>query len=236
MSYARADFSRAFPRESLFDRLWSLPESWVEPPNHRRGGLSGVIRTTVDGQAVYIKKQRGHFFWSLRHPFGQPTALREYAAFAIVNRLGIETPVPLFCESKLVHGERCTILVTKPLAGYVSLAELAWPMGPAENLALLRAVAHMLAKLHRGRWQHSALYPSHIFVKKEQGAFQVALLDLEKMRRRFSARQASRHDLEQFLRRNRQWDDIQRQQFADAYEYELFGGERPSFGKRLLFG
>jgi len=225
MSYVSVDHKYIFTPSTLFEKLWDLPETWVEPPNYRRGGFSGVIRTTIDGQAAYIKKQVNHNYHSLRHPLGQPTAFREYQAMTIANKLGVDTPVPLFCESEWVGGEHRTLLVTKALEGYTSLSDIPWPMEPAENLAVLRAVAQTLAKLHCARWQHSSLYPTHIFVKKEQSSWRVALLDLEKMRRRLTVKQASHHDLKQFLRRIRRWNDVHRRQFRDAYEYELFGCE-----------
>lgn len=223
MSYVNVDKNYLFLPPSLFDRLWNLPETWVEPPNHRRGGFSGVIRATFDGQPVYIKKQVNHNHRSLRHPLGQPTALREYEAMAIAKQLGVATPVPLFCESKQVGREQRTLLVTQALEGYVSVNDLPWPTASSETSALLSAVAQTLAKLHRARWQHSALYPTHIFVKIEQNAIRVALLDLEKMHRRLTIKQASRHDVEQFLRRNRRWDDSQKRLFLDAYQCALFG-------------
>lgn len=223
MSYVSVDHKYVFLPPSLFDKFWALPETWVEPPNHRRGGFSGVIRANFEGQTVYIKKQVNHNHRSLRHPLGQPTAVREYEAMAIANQLGIDTPIPFFCESKRVGSEQRTLLVTKSLEDYVSVNDMSWPMEPSNNLAVLRAVAQTLAKLHRARWQHSALYPTHIFVKIEQGSIRVALLDLEKMHRRLTVNQASRHDIEQFLRRNRCWDDTQKHLFLDAYEYALFG-------------
>ena len=37
-----------------FEALWRLPEQWVEPPNVRRGGWSGVTRMTLELSLIHI--------------------------------------------------------------------------------------------------------------------------------------------------------------------------------------
>lgn len=50
-----------------FDALWQLQQdSWFEAPNQRRGGWSGVCKTTLtmpDGSesGIFIKRQENHF-------------------------------------------------------------------------------------------------------------------------------------------------------------------------------
>ena len=64
--------------EDRFDYFWSQRGEWVEEPNVRRGGESGVQRIHASGgQLLYAKRQVGHFYRSLRYPFGRPTVLRE---------------------------------------------------------------------------------------------------------------------------------------------------------------
>lgn len=45
----------------MFDNLWSQNDDWYETPNIRRGGWSGVVKTTVKTSngisPVYLKKQ-----------------------------------------------------------------------------------------------------------------------------------------------------------------------------------
>ena len=66
-----------------FDYWWQVSGDWVEPPNERRGGTSGVIwHVPAQGPIFYIKRQEGHIFRSLRYPFGRPTCLREARALA----------------------------------------------------------------------------------------------------------------------------------------------------------
>ena len=69
--------------EERFDRWWNTAGDWVEAPNVRRGGESGVQRLQLpDGTLAYVKRQVGHLYRSLRHPLGRPTALRERATRA----------------------------------------------------------------------------------------------------------------------------------------------------------
>ena len=69
---------------------------------------------------------------------------------------------------------------------------------------MLKELATHLARMHRGRWQHSCLYIKHVFVRVvgEGSAArpEVALLDLEKCRRRLTAIAAARHDMLQLRR------------------------------------
>ncbi|EPN65056.1 inaA protein, partial [Pseudomonas syringae pv. actinidiae ICMP 19079] len=52
-----------------FSHFWSQHGEWVEEPNVRRGGESGVQRLVMDnGQTLYAKRQTGHIYRSLLHP------------------------------------------------------------------------------------------------------------------------------------------------------------------------
>ena len=83
---------------SQFEQWWQLQGEWVEEPNQRRGGESGVQRLQVDqGQLLYAKRQVGHLCRSLSHPFGRPTVLRERDALLGLSRLGIRVPRLVYC-------------------------------------------------------------------------------------------------------------------------------------------
>ena len=61
------------------------------------------------------------------------------------------------------------------------------------------------ARLPLSRWQHGCCYPKHLFVRtqppeSENVRIEIALLDLEKSRRRWRVRDAARHDLGQLWR------------------------------------
>lgn len=45
--------------------------------------------------------------------------------------------------------------------------------------------------MNLAHWQHGCLYPKHIFVRVEGEAIEVALIDLEKSRRRLTVNKAS---------------------------------------------
>ena len=94
-----------------------------------------------------------------------------------------------------------------------------------EAQRLLQLVAENLARLHKARWQHGCLYAKHIFVKiSDSGQAEVALLDLEKSRRRLLPDQAARHDLQQ-LRRHSPWNQADWESLLNHY--------RASFGRAV---
>lgn len=75
--------------ESRFDFYWRQQGEWVEEPNQRRGGESGVQRLDDgNGKLLYAKRQVGHIYRSLLHPFGRPTVLRELDALNSFEQLG----------------------------------------------------------------------------------------------------------------------------------------------------
>ena len=112
MSYANAEPLATVKLPEMFERFWDHAENWIEEPNVRRKGMSGVIRTTLNREVVYVKKQLNHLHYSLRYPLGRPTALREADAIAAVRGLGINVPEIVYCDSRRVNGEHHTILVT----------------------------------------------------------------------------------------------------------------------------
>ena len=197
---------------STFDRWWEAPGEWVEEPNQRRDGESGVqrLRRADAGQPqLYCKRQRGHLYRSLAHPFGRPTALREYAALRAIERLGIRVPRVVYCAARKQDGRWQALLVSEALDGFVSLED--WyrgdpraTHGEALQRDMLRSLARTLARLHRAGWQHGCLYPKHLFVRVHgtggEARVEIALLDLEKSRRRLLRQRASHRDLSQLRR------------------------------------
>ncbi|MCU9528387.1 lipopolysaccharide kinase InaA family protein [Pseudomonas mosselii] len=74
------------------------------------------------------------------------------------------------------------------------------------------------------------MYLKHVFVDFSEPCVKVALLDLEKARKRLSAKKAGRHDLRQ-VKRGSGWTSDQWEAFCRGYSY--------SFGQtaeRLLGG
>jgi tRNA A-37 threonylcarbamoyl transferase component Bud32 len=231
MSFASAvDSSRSAERSAsdLFAFWQTIGEHapWVEEPNERRRGISGVRRVQLHGQEFFVKIQIDHCHRSFRHPLGRPTALREAEALEACHRQGIHAPQIEFCATRKAGGRRHTLLVTRGLSGFIDLERFLQQSSKLvrgqERRRLIEAVASTCARLHRARWQHSALYSKHIFVGHragpDDGQFDVALIDLEKARRRLSCRQASRHDLDQLKRHCNGFDANDWQHFTGHYQ------------------
>lgn len=200
-----------------FDYFWQRQGEWVEEPNQRRGGESGVQRVCDEtGHLLYAKRQIGHIYRSLLHPFGRPTVLREFDALHSFEQLGVRVPHIVYCgvERDAEHQWRA-LLVSEALDGFEEIDS--WYAGggrerhgEALHDLVLNDLARNLARMHRGHWQHGCLYSKHIFVKVvgegEAARAEVALLDLEKCRRRISCQRAAANDLKQ-LRRHSSWND-----------------------------
>ena len=221
--------------DAQFDAWWEKQGSWVEPPNQRRGGESGVqILTQSDPSRpkLYCKRQIGHLYYSLRHPFGQPTALREQQVYLSFDRLGIRIPKLHYCGARKRNGQWQALFVTEALGDdFISFEQ--WledasstPPTPELRQAVLNQVGIALARMHRARWQHSCCYPKHIFVRALQEGVappqvDVALLDLEKCRRRWRVQDASQHDLKQLWRHRGKMPESDWEVMLQAYRGAL---------------
>ena len=62
-----------------FNHWWATEGDWVEEPNYRRNGMSGVQCVERNGKKLYVKRMTHHLFHSVRYPFGRPTIVREVA-------------------------------------------------------------------------------------------------------------------------------------------------------------
>ncbi|KPA93150.1 MULTISPECIES: lipopolysaccharide kinase InaA family protein [Pseudomonas] len=200
-----------------FEHFWTRKGEWVEEPNRRRGGESGVQRVTgSSGRLLYVKRQVGHIYRSLLHPFGRPTVLREQAALNNLRMLDVGVPELVFCGARRgPEGQWQALLVTAALDGFIEIEQW-YAQGGRERHGevlhdrLLQELAGTLARMHRGRWQHGCLYIKHVFVRVvgegESASVEVALLDFEKARQRLSRRRAAQHDMKQ-LRRHSSWNE-----------------------------
>jgi hypothetical protein len=213
-----------------FDHWWNRSGPWVEPANQRRGGESGVqLLKSRDPNCppLYCKRQTGHIYRSLVHPFGRPTVLRELQAYRAFARLGIRTPNLVYCSARRHLGDWQGLLVTEALDGFISLDQWYTKQHNPELVTnLLHQLAATLARLHLARWQHGCCYAKHIFVKEkvsESGLteLEIAVLDLEKSRQRLRARDASRHDLGQFSRHRGSMPEADLERLRQAYQQAL---------------
>lgn len=177
---------------------WDVQGEWVEPPNERRSGISGVrkVSDASAGTAYYVKRQTNHLYRSLRFPMGRPTLHREWNNLLRCAALGVPSAPLVFFDMRRGSQGWEAVLVTRELEHYVSLEEgLAtgrWNI--AERRAILRKLAGVLASLHRAGRKHGHLYPKEIFVRTEP-SLDVALLDWEVSRYVMSARWAAQSDL-----------------------------------------
>ncbi|WP_213875160.1 lipopolysaccharide kinase InaA family protein [Pseudomonas sp. dw_358] len=215
-------------QDQRFDYFWAQRGEWVEEPNERRGGESGVQRIHAsNGGLLYAKRQTGHIYRSWLYPFGRPTVLRERDAIQGLQALNVRVPELIFCGAQRdpQHQWRA-LLVTAALEGFDELDNW-YAAGGRERYGeelherILEALAQNLARMHKGRWQHSCLYSKHVFVRVigegEDAKVEVALLDLEKCRQRLLPQAAARHDLKQ-LRRHSSFSDAEWKKFLYFYE------------------
>jgi len=211
------------PSAQAFDQWLALPGEWVEEPNIRRGGESGVKRViSSTGKLLYRKQQVGHIYRSLLHPFGYPTAMREKKVLLACAALDVIVPKLVFGECRKRAGDWQALLVTEALEGFSSLEDCyargdqhVW--GEALHLRVLQELGACLARFNLGRWQHGCMRMKHVFVRVQEGKIAIALLDLEKSRQRLSARRAACNDIQQ-LKRHSSWSAAQWQAFIYGYE------------------
>ena len=169
-----------------FNHWWATEGDWVEEPNYRRNGMSGVQCVERNGKKLYVKRMTHHLFHSVRYPFGRPTIVREVAVIKELERAGVIVPKIVFGEAVKVEGEWRALLVTEDMAGFISIAD--WyarhavsPYSDEVRQAMLKAVALAFKKMHSVNRQHGCCYVRHIYVKTE-GKAEAGFLDLEKRR------------------------------------------------------
>lgn len=200
VSYIAPQWQSRLDRNGIagFDLMWALPTEWVETPNYRRGGWSGVTRHQLDdGQWIYVKRQQNQFRRMACKPWQmRPTYFHEFRALQRLQSAAI--PVVEW----LYYGERdgAAILATLAPPGYVDLTFFAKTQDDAQLRIVMMRLLRVLHSLHLNRWQHGACYPAHVLVHPV--SLDIVLLDLERFRQRFSVAAAARSDFSQLLRRS----------------------------------
>lgn len=230
MSSGLMEFLGLAAPDLCFDYWMEQPGEWVEEPNSRRGGFSGMQRiSATNGDTLYRKYQVNHCYRDVHHPGGAPTVLREKRALLAFRALGIMVPTMVYCGArrKSTSGQWEAVLVTEALEGFDSIENF-YARGDcrrwSESLRskVFQTVGSMLAQLHQGCWQHGSLYPKHIFLRVDEAKEQVnaALLDLEKSRPRFTVKHAAAHDMRQFRRRV-PWTDAEWRSMESGYRQKM---------------
>jgi len=218
-----------------FDALWNTKADWVEPPNYRRRGWSGVCRIELQNSAgavtgVYLKRQEGHCYQDSAPPFRRrPTAYREYRNLLKMKAHDIAAPDILYYGQRRVGGAWRAILMTREIPHSISLGDyLLQSRGRphAEVIHVLRETAVLAARFHGRHWEHGALYGKHVMIggmaKEASDAMSAdrkpfpCLIDLEKARFRLFRWRIAVHDLAQ-LYRHTAWDAPDWQLFVNHY-------------------
>lgn len=233
-----------------FDACWRAQLATVEPGNEGRGGWSTVGRLIVsapDGSrlGLYIKRQQDHVYRSWRHPWrGRPTGEREMRTLRRCRELGIPTAEPVLYAQRRQGGHLQGVLVIRELAGYRALDDLLgdWRSGGppprARRLRLLQLLAGQVRVLHGARLEHNCLYPKHLMVRTAwlagdgHDATALALIDLEKCKRRWWRSTCTLRDLDTLNRRSAGWSRTDRRRFLGWY---LGAGPRLSRQGRSLW-
>ncbi len=218
-----------------FESIWSLKAPWVEEPNIRRQGWSGVSRielndSTLPPEGVFLKRQEGHCYRSLRPPFVQrPTAYREYRSLLTMKALSIAVPEVIYYGERRVSGAWQAVLMTREIPQSISFEDYmqqasARPRSEVERI--ICDTASLIGNLHRQHFEHCALYGKHVLISGfKEGRADVphasrnlvpCLIDLEKSRFRSVRWRTSVRELSQFYRHN-SWETWQWDTFVDRY-------------------
>ena len=218
-----------------FDAIWALDAEWVEEPNVRRQGWSGMCRFELNESAsppreIYLKRQENHGYRSLRNPFRYlPTAYREYQRLVAMQAAAIAAPEVLYYGDRNTGTKMQAILMTReipqsiPLDDYLQQAD---DRPPTEVHRLIIDTATLIAKLHHHHFQHCSLYGKHILISGFDADTPASthteqplvphLIDVEKTRWRLSRLAIAVRDLNQ-LYRHVPWAEAQWDIFLEQY-------------------
>ena len=184
-----------------FQRWWATEGDWVEEPNERRKGMSGVQRIERDGKTLYVKRQVAHLFHSLRYPFGRPTIVREIQVIDELAAAGVIVPKIVYGKALQINGEWRALLVTEDMKDFVSIGDwyeqnMHLDCSPEVKAEMFKQIAVAFKKMHSVNRQHGCCYVRHIYVKS-RGEVLAGFLDLEKSRRLWVRQKAVLHDFKQ---------------------------------------
>ncbi len=224
---------------NTFEGFWDLPRHWAEDSNVRRDGWSGAIRhTVVDGEgrqlSMFVKLQQNHNYRSPAHLLQwRPTFYRDFLNIRRMERIGLPTAEPVFYAERRDGDQLQAVLVTAALNGYRELNSIFEDpsFGSAIRLAILHRIAEVVWLLHCHRLQHNGLSGKHVLIKVEkEDAFDMRIIDLEKMRRSWSWLRTAVCDLEKFIRLTYPLTTAERAELVRHYARHL----RPSHRAKLI--
>jgi hypothetical protein len=218
-----------------FETIWSLDVPWVEEPNFRRRGWSGVGRLelatpTRHPVVVYLKRQENHGYRSKLNPFRiRPTAFREYKRLVSMHAAAISAPDVLYYGERKIDKKLQAILITREIPQSISFEDYMRQAGgrpPSEVHQVVQDTATLIGRLHRHHFQHCALYGKHVLISGFRTGHPTSdpseqrlvpyLIDVEKSRRRPSRIGIGLRDLNQFYR-HAPWTAAQWGTFLEQY-------------------
>ena len=154
-----------------------------------------TLRTEIAGRACFVKIHRG-VGWS--EIFKNLVSLRlpvlgagnEYRAIRRLEQLGVDTMHALaYGERGVNPAARHSFIVTEELAPTISLEDYCrdWPKAPppvALKRALIKRVAEMAGRMHRGGVNHRDFYICHFLLHLDPppsaAEFKLSLIDLHR--------------------------------------------------------
>ena len=205
---------------------------WFEEPNIRRGGWSGVCKIILkqeDGTSIsaFLKRQENHTTKSFLHPIsGIPTFEREFNNIIDFRENSLPTVEPIYFGSKKVDGNSRAILMTKDLEGYEPLDTPVFARDGAimknkkNRIQIMSALAAVMQKMHSHRFRHNCFYAKHVFIKAVDDAWDIRIIDLEKLNKSIFKKQAMMRDLYTLPRRLSGWGYRDRLHFLKIYFQE----------------
>lgn len=178
---------------STFEALWQQEKNFVEPPNYRRKGWSGVTKLELGSQTYFLKRQEGQLRRSFMHPVAKPTYWYEKYAIDKLADKGVQT----IKWAVWGQSEDKAIFITEALPGK-SLLEI------CESEDTLTQdqwadIGNALHKMYIKRIRHGSLYPGHVYY--DEASKEVCFLDLERSRSILVQKDIYR-DLNQLFRRS----------------------------------
>jgi len=228
-----------------FDRIWEFAEgTWYEPPNQARGGWSGVSRLELDARdgskvGIFIKRQENHVYRSWRHFFLPAATLeREFRNCLLFRKLGIPSMEPVYYAERRDDGKLRAILITCELEDYKPLDSASYrpinQLGRIERNRLINSVAGIIRQMHMHHFQHTCLYPKHLFVKRNPDtSIDARFIDLEKARRLPFKWLIATRDMNSLWRHTDGWSKTDLLRLFLAYRQER---KLSHTSKRLLSG
>ena len=217
-----------------FDNFWQLPKNWIEEPNHRRNGWSGVSTHSIEHNGVtvdlFIKRQQNHNSRTFQHPFGAPTFRKEFINIQTLEERDIPTLEVVFYGEKIIDKQQCAVLATLALSEHVPLDDWATNNNDDElSNSVCETVGRVVRKCHDANLQHRSLYGKHLFVSTQQSPPDIRFIDLEKMRQSKSTVEKRAADLGQLFRHSDSISQSQKQHLLNHYLHD-----NPYWSKKLV--